>query len=347
MSGRYDCIVFWNGFPACGHMLRGLSDILKDRLKVYATRPAVPFAELGGFLENRITYLDSPSELISAFDEIRVAKCFIHTGWCYPEINRIDALLKKQCAATKVFVLVDNRLKLSLRQIMGALYFRLALRPLYDGYIVSGSMARELMLFFGASPDQIASGHYGAPSDLYHRWDGIQKKSKQFTFVGSVDKRKGADLLLEAWTLYKTKGGSWSLNVLGEGPYLDQLKQLPHVNCLGFQQPHDVSRILLNSYAFILPGRDDNWGTVLAEAAASGCILVSTKEVGASSDLISDRSNGYILNSISSISLCDTLFLIERLGDAELLSACMKSVEISNNFDSNRLTGAIAKLITL
>lgn len=344
---RYDCIVFWNGFPACGHMLRDLSNQLKNRLKVYATRPAVPFAGLGGFLQNGITYLNQPSELLSFYDVIKEAKCFIHTGWCYPEINKIDALLKKQRASTKIFVLIDNRLKYSLRQILGAVYFRLVLRRLYDGYIVSGVLASKLMLLLGASSEQIASGHYGAPSDLYSRWDGVQKKHRHFTFVGSVGKRKGADLLIDAWTQYKARGGTWSLNVLGNGPYVDRLKHLPQVTCLGFQQPSETSRILLTSYAFVLPGRDDNWGTVLAEAAASGCIIVSTKEVGASSDIISENENGYILDTVSSKSLCDVFFRIESLNDTNMFAMCMKSVEISNDFDFDRLTKAIAKLIAL
>jgi glycosyltransferase involved in cell wall biosynthesis len=343
---NYRCVVFWDGFPACGHMLRALSEHFGKGLKVFATPSAVPFKGLGNFLINGISYISSTEELWTHFYDIKTSDIFIHTGWRYSDINKIDRRLKLEKAPTKILVMVDNRLKYSLRQFLGALYFRIYLRNLYDGYIVAGKSAFNLMKFFGIQKKIISSGHYGAASDLYPRWNGT-KKFNQFVFVGSIEKRKGADLLAEAWRLYIKKGGTWSLKIFGAGPQENKFATLHKVKIHGFQQPGIVSKALLSSYAFILPGRDDNWGTVLAEAAASGCILVTTKFVGASEDMIVKNKNGFILTKLTPQEICDYLIYVSNLQKRQLLAMCEESTKISKDFDEKRMFLAIKSLIKL
>lgn len=340
----YKCIVFWNGFPACGHMLKSLSIQYGSQLKVFATSPSVPFVNLGMFLENDVTYLKNHSELLNYYQDIKKSEVFIHTGWCYGEINQIDKMLKAESAKTEILIMVDNRFKFSIRQIFGAIYFRLFLKNLYDGIIVSGKSAAKLMKFFGVSNNKIASGHYGAPSDLFPRWNKTIKK-KQFIFVGSLDKRKGFDLLIKAWEIYKKNGGKWSLKVIGNGPLKQSQFNIPDLDIQNFQQPKEVSEALIQSYALILPSRDDNWGTVIAEAAASGCILISSKLVGAAEDLIDENRNGFIIKPLSYKSICSVLQRIEKITDSELLKMCEVSVKFSENFDSDRMRLAVMKLI--
>ena len=46
-------------------------------------------------------------------------------------------------------------------------------------------------------------------------------------------------------------------------------------------QPEDISKEMHKSKAFILPSLQDNWGTVLCEAANAGCFLLSSEQSGA------------------------------------------------------------------
>lgn len=341
----YECIVFWHGFPACGHMLIHLSTRLGSALKVYATKPSVPFTGMGGFLSNNIEYLNEPDDLWSHIDRIRMARIFIHTGWNFKAINEIDALLNSSHRRPKIYILVDNRLKYSLRQVFGAVYYRFKLRQLYDGAIVAGASSARLMRFLGEPHSRVASGHYGASGDLYPRWDGEALKQKSFVFVGSLDRRKGVDLLASAWKTYKENGGTWSLTVYGSGSLACLFAELPDVTCYGFAQPPVISRALLKSYAFILPSRDDNWGTVVAEAAASGCALISTREVGATEDFIIHRKNGFIIPFLTSAGVYQAIMSMVALTDNELNSMCAHSVEVSKKFDSPRLTAALEQLV--
>lgn len=337
----YECIVFWHGFPACGHMLKDLSNKLGASLKVYATRPVVPFDDMGQFLSNKIEYLNNPDDLWNYFDVIKLSKIFIHTGWNFHKINKIDFFLHTLKIRPKIYILVDNRLKYTAKQFIGAIYYRIILRHLYDGVIVAGLSSFRLMRFLGEKKSRISSGHYGASNDLYPRWNGGLPKKKQFMFVGSLDKRKGIDLLVDAWRSYKKDGGTWSLKVYGSGPLDYLFDDLTDASCYGFAQPSVISNELLQSFAFILPSRDDNWGTVVAEAAASGCALITTSAVGAALDLINHRKNGFIVSSLSSSGIYDAIKSIVTLTDNELIFMCMNSVEISQKFDSSRLTNAL------
>ena len=343
-NAKVSCVVFWEGFPACGHMLKDLNTRLGSSLQVIATIPAAPFSELGKFLENEIIYLTSVDQVRNYFHMISVADVFIHTGWSHSVINDIDKKLVSTKSGVKKYVLVDNRLKFTLRQFLGAIYFRIFLNKIYDGFIVSGKSSYNLMRFFGVPPNKISSGHYGASSDLYPRWSDSFSKSNEVTFIGSLDKRKGADILLKGWSEYKNQGGKMTLNLIGSGEYQDYFKGIDGVNVFGFLQPDESSKILLRSLVFVLPGRDDNWATVIAEAAASGCILLSTKFVGATYDLLEEGRNGYLLDVNSSNSLPDKLMQIQKTSPESLVEMANASVEKSLKFDSPRLTQAVQSL---
>ena len=337
------CVIFWHGFPSCGHMLTDLSIKLGNNLHVIATKPKVPFSELGSFLHNKIIYLDQISDIWSHWNLIKNADIFIHTGWCFADINKIDKKLKKEKYKTKVFILVDNRLKYSLKQIIGYFIFKKFYSKIFDGYIVAGKKSKDLLIFFGINEEKIATGHYGAPEDFYPRSLGnITAKKNRFVFVGSLNRRKGYDILIKAWDKYQKSGGTWELAIVGEELQHGKALNLNKIIQFGFRQPHEVAQIMQESTALILPSRDDNWATVLAEGAASGCILVSTNNVGATYDLIKIGENGYILSNYYPVKSLFTIFReIEFLDKIKRDDMCKKSIIKSEEFKALRLTHAI------
>lgn len=341
------CVVFWHGFPACAHMLLDLSKKLGNNLTVISTKPTVPFAELGKFLTKEIIYLQTIDEIYLYWKLIKKADIFIHTGWCFSEVNKIDLKLKSFNSSARIYVLVDNRLKYSLRQLIGYFVFRIFYDYKYDGYIVSGKKAYDLLIFFGVEEKKISSGHYGASEDIYPRKVNlIENKKNRFIFVGSLDKRKGFDILIKAWKKYIQSGGTWELLVIGKIPEYFKNIKMKNLTFCGFKQPKDVAHLMQESSALILPGRDDNWATVIAEAAASGCILVSSKNVGATYDLIHHQVNGYVISKYFPInSLFNYLKKIETLSQEERKKMFKFSINLSKDFKSDRLTKAINNLL--
>lgn len=343
MLANIKCTFFWHGFPACGHMLRDLNSILGSSLQVYATRPSVPFDGLGDFLANKIIYIEKADNLLNYYNDIKNSDLFVHTGWSFNAINSIDKRLKKENCKTKIFVLVDNRLKKNIRQFLGIFYMKFTLLKNIDGFIASGKSAIKLLKFLGVPSNKISSGHYGASSDLYPRWNKKNPKKDEITFIGSLDKRKGCDILINAWKQYKNNNGKLKLNIIGEGKYYDAFNSLKDVNLHGFLQPKESSKILLSSFCFILPGRDDNWATVIAEAAASGCILVSTINVAATEDLLRS-TNGFLLKENTPSEILKILFELENLNEDKKIEMCSDSTIKSLNFDTRRLTNALKVL---
>ena len=88
-------------------MLKDLDKILAKDLQVYATRPAVPFEELGSFLTNKIIWVSEPDDMLDYFNDIKNSDIFIHTGWGNAGINKLDKKLRSFNKKIKIYVLLS------------------------------------------------------------------------------------------------------------------------------------------------------------------------------------------------------------------------------------------------
>lgn len=123
-------------------------------------------------------------------------------------------------------------------------------------------------------------------------------KEPVFLFLGRISEEKGLRVLLDAWEIYQQNGGKGSLQIAGDGPISDEVKQrcesLAGASYLGFRSGEAKNQLLRSCTALIVPSV---WweplGLVLYEAydhfkpvlaAASGGIL----------DHVSDGVTGWI-----------------------------------------------------
>jgi hypothetical protein len=119
-------LIFWEGFPVCGLLVSELLTKTGLEIDLYSTRPSVPFSnfftEYGicpkVIAENEVIDLD-PTQ----FDLIVI------TGWSNKNWLSFAKIARK--SGVKTCVVVDNNLRFSLRQIFGAIYFRLFLRKYF------------------------------------------------------------------------------------------------------------------------------------------------------------------------------------------------------------------------
>ena len=113
------------------------------------------------------------------------------------------------------------------------------------------------------------------------------KEGPMFLFLGRISEEKGLRVLLDAWETHERNGGRGSLNIAGEGPLVEVVKQrcgtLERAYYLGFRGGAEKDALLRSCSALIVPSV---WweplGLVLYEAydhskpvlaAASGGIL--------------------------------------------------------------------------
>jgi glycosyltransferase involved in cell wall biosynthesis len=264
----------------------------------------VPFEGLEELLGRPIDWLNNPNDIWERREEFADRNFIIHTGWAHPGWLKFDRWARRRGA--KVVVAVDNCWKGNLRQWLGAAWFRLHLRSHFDAAIVPGRSATRLMRILGMPADRIFTGYYGAHEAIYRPGPPLAERRPEFLYVGQLIHRKGVDVLLEAFRRYREGGGTWSLRMIGSGPLKDRCAG-EGVIFEGFGQARHVAQRMTEARCFILPSREDHWGTVVCEAMACGTPVIASRWVGAAEDLIRTGINGWVFNDMTPVALAQAM----------------------------------------
>jgi L-malate glycosyltransferase len=127
---------------------------------------------------------------------------------------------------------------------------------------------------------------------------GNQKPAKPFVFlnVAALDQNKNQTLIIDAFEKIASKYEDAKVIIVGEGP--EKLKLMEAVRLKGLQgriffegavgREH-VRKFMQQAHAFILSSKFETFGVVLLEAMSSGLPLISTRSLGPSSVITSDR----------------------------------------------------------
>ena len=112
-----------------------------------------------------------------------------------------------------------------------------------------------------------------------------EPRTRELIFVGRLVSDKGADLLLEAMTLLKSKP---RLTIAGDGPERARLEKeatalqlQTQVEFVGSQRSEQVAKLLRQHRILVVPSRwREPFGIVALEGIASGCVVVGSAEGG-------------------------------------------------------------------
>jgi len=111
-----------------------------------------------------------------------------------------------------------------------------------------------------------------------------KKKEKKILIVTRMFERKGVQYILRA--LYELDY-NYSVNIVGDGPYLDTLKSIAlnlglKVNFLGFidNSSNKLKTLFEESEIFIFTSISENFPIVLLEAMVAGLAIITTKNTG-------------------------------------------------------------------
>jgi glycosyltransferase involved in cell wall biosynthesis len=119
-------------------------------------------------------------------------------------------------------------------------------------------------------------------ASLFHPRPDI-RRDREIAFLGRLVSDKGADLLLEALVLLRTRGLRPRLTFIGAGPAQGALEQLvrkselePQVHFAGGRSPDEAARFLNAHQILAVPSRwPEPFGLVALEGIASGCAVVA------------------------------------------------------------------------
>jgi glycosyltransferase involved in cell wall biosynthesis len=135
----------------------------------------------------------------------------------------------------------------------------------------------------------------GIGPEILAKWgidDGIT-----LLYAGRISKDKNLELLCEAYLSLSKERPDINLLIVGEGPYLEEMKHAmspyTRIHFTGRLLREELPPIYSNSHIFVFPSTTDTFGMVVLEAQACGLPAI-VSDVGGPQEIISDGRTGFV-----------------------------------------------------
>ncbi|MBI9074976.1 MAG: glycosyltransferase [Desulfatibacillum sp.] len=136
-------------------------------------------------------------------------------------------------------------------------------------------------------------------------------------YVGRVSKEKNLPFLAESFKKISREHKNLHLVVVGEGPYLQEMKeslQGENVTFTGYLQGKDLEAAYASADIFVFPSTTDTFGNAILEAQASGIPVVVTDEGGPRENCVSGKT-GFIVASHDDQALKEVILKLAKNPD--------------------------------
>ena len=157
-----------------------------------------------------------------------------------------------------------------------------------------------------------------------NKFSASEKRESKILLVTRMFERKGVQYFIKAISDFNN---GYSVNIVGEGPYLETLKQISakintRVNFLGYldNSSNELRKLYESSKIFVFTSEAENFPVVLLEAMISGLAIITTNDtgcaevVGDTAILVKSRDSSAIKDALSK--LIDDPVLCSKLGKA-------------------------------
>lgn len=170
------------------------------------------------------------------------------------------------------------------------------------------------------------------------------EKDFNFISVGRLDKLKGMDLLIIAFSKFSSKKSNVYLNIFGDGPEKVNLENLikqynleAKVKLWGLRSRSEIAKMMNKSQVFVLASYGETFGLAYVEALAMGLPVIATKCGGPEGFV--NKSNGLLIEVGSEKEVEQALFyMYNNLSsyNSEIISETIKS-QFSNKVVSKQI----------
>lgn len=150
-----------------------------------------------------------------------------------------------------------------------------------------------------------------------------QPSVRRILYSGSLIRRKGVDLLAEAFARVAADRPNLRLDFVGAGDLETEVRSRlaafqERVRFFGFRQWADLPGHYHSADVLCAPSRYDGWGLIVPEGLASGLPVVATDQMGAAIDLVRPGVNGWLVRASSLQGLDHAFRQVADMSDAEL-----------------------------
>lgn len=138
------------------------------------------------------------------------------------------------------------------------------------------------------------------PMTILNGNNNLVVSSKNILFVGRLSKQKSVIRLLRIWRRIVIKHSDWNLYIVGDGTERSRLENFvvcEKINNVFFKGFTDPSRFYLQSSIFCMTSQYEGFPMVLIEALSYGLIPVIYNSFAASSDIVCDNINGFLIDN--------------------------------------------------
>lgn len=261
----------------------------------------------------------------------------IHAHYALPQ-GLLGVLLKKVRGKPLVVTIHGSDVSVLTKNPLTAPIVKFVLQNSDRIITVSDYLKNEVMKL-GVEPEKV-SVVYGGAGGLSTKKEKFDFDGTIVTFIGSLVKQKGVDVLLEAFDDVPDA----KLVIIGdgeEGPSLRKLaKGREDIYFLGYRE--DLASVFEKTGVLVLPSRQEGFGLVLLEAMKAGVPVVATN-VGGITEIVEDGRNGILVEPENPKHLADAITRVIK--DEKLRESLIRSgKDTTEKFSWRSMSSAIDKI---
>ncbi len=192
------------------------------------------------------------------------------------------------------------------------------------GFIAYGTKAKDYLVSLGADENKVEIGINTVDTNFYlkqtKKLENYIKRnngSQHLLYVGYLSKRKNILNLLISIRKLSQLRSDFVLDIVGDGNDKERLKKYVLDNHMaefvkfhGFKGKEFISKFMTESDCFLFQTDFDPWGLVLVEAMAVGLPCISSINAGATYDLITEGTTGFVMDFSDTDNVIDKIIWI-------------------------------------
>lgn len=246
----------------------------------------------------------------------------------------------------KRIMYMDNQYVHTIKQKLFTRIGKIFVELCYDAAFVPGDRQLNYAKMIGFSSQKVQVGGVSYDSSVYSLKTNTIRSEGNFVFVGRIAQEKGLEELISAHRLYcEVSKRQVKLTLIGPKDDLE-IETSEYLEYIGYRYPSEVVEYLSKARFFVFPSHREAWGVALVEAAAVGCALISSRNVGATDHLLTP-TNGILIGDVNVESILNALLESDNWTEEDLAKASKVSASLAQLYKPENWCDSLLKCLSM